>query len=60
MTFLTNFNTTDFHPCRRNGIKASAGMRRLGVRVDPGGFTPPGGRGEALSRSKWVTAGGAA
>jgi len=60
MTFLTNFNTADSHHGRRNGIKASAGKRRLGVRVAPGGFTPPGGRGEALSRSKWVGAGGAA
>ncbi|GEM_PF-48512 len=29
----------------RNSIKASAGKRRLGERVAPGGFTPPGGRG---------------
>gem|GEM_PF-6585438 len=39
---------------RAQRIKACASERRLGVRVGPGGFTPPGGRGGALSRFEWV------
>ena len=39
---LSRFSVSFFN---RNSIKASAGERRLGERVAPGGFTPPGGRG---------------
>jgi len=58
MIFLSVFRAFPCDFIGGNIIKASAGKRRLGVRVVPGGFTPPGGRGESLSRIKWVVAGG--
>ena len=57
MTFLMIFCATGTHSRIRNGIKAGADKRRLGVRVAPGGFTPPGGRGESLSRFQWAAGG---
>ena len=57
MTFLLYLNPSESYLSKRNVIKASAGKRRLGVRVESRGFSRDGHQ-ESLSRSKWVAVGG--
>jgi len=56
MTFLMIFFASGTHSRIRNGIKASAGKRRLGVSV-VSRCPDRDGRGESLSRFQWAAGG---